>query len=1003
MLAFPISIDTFKKSFLSGAGNVEIGKDGGAWESLFMNDGRFTQAGNEVDDIVDFNVALTNATALTLGRTEGFAIDVGASARSTIRLLWPSGEHPVLESYGLEFISDDQAYLWLVIGASGNASVSGQFAAPPGLKAKIGFGAGGAVRYEFLKRIDTTRRVNEVLPAFFADVVLPQQIDHPCLIPDAGDAVITRLSGYLRLHAGLTFGHSLTGTRDLDISRLDLAIEYALKVAASISFGYRLAGDFEVQATRGTEDGWVRFMVRKSRESTTNFAADLGVTATFDLTGLPKSPNDFIAQVAGTDGEAILKALERARNLSTMDALEGELSRLGKLAVDDLAMKWIGKVLNDDTVNEFFGKVNQVVNEFNELDLRIIHIYEDLLERVTELTEQAPTPGEDFHQKFEQVLNTETGKLKRAVVKLGVDRSDELKSLLNQEGEDTDRLWNLIEAVWEGQPSDILLEQTAFEEFTSFLSEVRIFLEDGVQQEIKALIRTAKEELNLERLFKRLRAVDSPEKLKSLSDKHLKGAVSDFIGKAFDEIEDTEWSDVLIEVRSTLDKIENFKNAWYKKVTEAVSQKFNFGLAHAYSRVSKDAALLDVEIDLNSPSGRDLALKAAGGDFATLLESYKSGAVKIHKGVLTHHLNKSTQLQINILGWSLNRLVTVVQHSKHSIEAQAGGLLHVYADKTYIEQKRTRGSKFKETVASKFLLKTLGSTSQPDHHPAQAIDLQNRQYLVRTLRNMAVEYDLSYEDEHTKAEELRNYLEFGRMMGVVESSFRDDPVAGVIRRLNEEFPDGLGKVSIKYMVKYNPDDLRLAFLLTSDELRQRAQEAMREFVSARYIGMRSNDWDAILGFAYRSPVLADAAMNNELRNKSWAVRLPGWFTGSESGWDETLNSNHRIRLNTLFHTERKYLDRLVAFDKVIDKARVKNVAVPHEELRKAEKEFVEMADDIDRWRANTFFVVFDHLIQSQGKAHRDCAMVFEITPPNGNETIRKILTTKKTPDEAGVA
>ena len=27
MLAFPISIDTFKKSFLEGAGNVEIGKD----------------------------------------------------------------------------------------------------------------------------------------------------------------------------------------------------------------------------------------------------------------------------------------------------------------------------------------------------------------------------------------------------------------------------------------------------------------------------------------------------------------------------------------------------------------------------------------------------------------------------------------------------------------------------------------------------------------------------------------------------------------------------------------------------------------------------------------------------------------------------------------------------------------------------------------------------------------------------------------------------------------
>ena len=388
------------------------------------------------------------------------------------------------------------------------------------------------------------------------------------------------------------------------------------------------------------------------------------------------------------------------------------------------------------------------------------------------------------------------------------------------------------------------------------------------------------------------------------------------------------------------------------------------------------------------------------------LESYASRAVKIHKGVLTHDLNKSTQLQVNILGWSLNRIVTIVQDSEHSIEAQAGGLLHVYADKTYIEQKRESGGKFKETVASRFLLKTLGATFQPEDDSKQAINPKTKQYLVRTLRNMAVEYDLSYEDEHTKAEELRNYLEFGRLMGVVESvesSLRDDPVARVVRRLNEEFPDGLGKVSIKYIVKYNPDDLRLAFLLESDELRQRAQEAMREFVSARYIGMPSNHWDAILGFAYLSPVLAKAAMNNELMNKSWAVRLPGWFTGSESGRSEPLRRNQRIRLQALFRTENKYLDRLVEFDEVIDKARDKNVAVPHKELRKAERGFVEMADNIDRWRANTFFVVFDHLIQSQGRAHRDCAMEFEITPPNSTETIRKILTTKKIPYEAGVA
>ena len=871
--------------------------------------------------------------------------------------------------------------------------------APP----KIGFGAGGGVRYEFLKLIDTQQPVTDILPTFLADVVLPQQIDHPDLIPDAGDAVITRLSGYLKLHAGLTFGHSLTGTRDLAIERLELAIEYAVKVAASISFGYRLAGDFQVQAIRGTKPGWVRLVVRKSRESTTKFAADLGVAAQFDLAGLPKSPNDFIAQVAGADGEAIVKALDRARKLSTMEALEGEFSRLGKLAVDDLAMKWIGKALDDDTVNEFFGKVNQVVNEYDKLDRRIIHIYEDLLERVADLTKQAATPAEDFHRKFQEALNAETEQLKSTLANFGVDGPHALKSLLEQKDKDNDRLWKLIEAVWDGRPSDILLEETAFREFKSVLDEVREFLEDDVQQEIKDVIRTAKEELGLKRLFSKLRAIDSPQELQRLADKHLQGLVSDLIGKAFEEIEDTEFPSVLDQVRSILTKMEEFKEAWYKRVTEAVSQKFDFSLAYAYSRVSEDAALLDVEIDLNSTSGPGLARKAAGGDFAELLESYKSSVVKINKGVLTHDLNKSTRLQVNILGWRLNRIVTIVQDCEHSIETQAGGLLHVYADETYIRQKRESGGRFKESVASRFLLKTVGAVLQPEDDPAQAIDPKSKQYLIRTLRNIAVEYDLSYEDEHTKAEELRNYLEFGRLMGVVKSSSEDDAVAGVVRKLNEEFPDGLGKVSIKYFVRYNPDDLRLAFLPQSDELRHRAKEAMREFVSARYIGTPSNNWDAILGFAYRSQKLADAAMKNQLTNKSWAVRLPGWFTGSESGRLETLRHDQRIRLKALFQTESKYLDRLVAFDEVVDKARDENRAVPHAELLKAEEGFVAMADDIDKWRANTFLVVFDHLIQSQGKAHRDCAMVFEITPPNGAGTIRKILTTKKAPNEAGVA
>ena len=131
MLIFPISIATFEKSFLGGAGTIRIETDRDVWESLFENHRRFTQADDQVDDIVDFKVALIGEIPLTLGSDDGFAIDVDASAKHTIQLLWPNGDHAILESSGLEFSNDRQAYLRLVLTASGNASVSGEFAAPP--------------------------------------------------------------------------------------------------------------------------------------------------------------------------------------------------------------------------------------------------------------------------------------------------------------------------------------------------------------------------------------------------------------------------------------------------------------------------------------------------------------------------------------------------------------------------------------------------------------------------------------------------------------------------------------------------------------------------------------------------------------------------------------------------------------------------------------------------------------------------------------------------------
>ncbi len=977
MLSLPISSGTFRRSFLGGDGDLQISSDGDVWKKLVENGLRFEKDPGKVDQVADLKVGVNSAKTLDLGDKAGFnlAVSGGAEAVHQIQLIWPNGGNEALEDYELAFEEgQEQVYLRLLLSGRGNVSAAGGFQAPAGVKVKFGVEAGGGVAFEFLKRCDATERADKLIRGLFEGVILPQQLNTAeavASIPAAGDLVITRLSGYLGLSAGLTWGYSLTGSKSLDIRDLALDLDYAVKLAASVSVGYRLAGDFEVQARRGSGDGWVRFTVRKSRQSEFNFAADLGLEGKFDLNGLPASADDFITKLAGADAEGVLRGLEKARKLSTLEALEAEVNRLARTAIDDLAMKWLDRALDNDSVEEFFGIIGRVVAEYDGIDKRIIQIYEDYLGRIPQLTETL------------RLLST-------------IEDPDSLKQLFGKTGVAINgRAWDLTKLVWGEGLYDLLLRQEEFSRFQSFVQEANNFLQDDAKARVRDFIATVKKTLQLEPLFGKLRQIDSPEKLRNLADQKLKGLAELLVGRAFDELKGTDFDKALKELHKTLEGIEKFKEQWYAKLRAAASQNFTLELSYAYSRASTRQALLDVEINLADPSGPELASHASKGDFAKLLQGYTSAAVRIHRGVLTHNLTKSAQLQVNVLGWSFDRLVKVVQNSEHSIEAQPGGLLHVFTSAVSIEQRKTiqDRDKFKETVASRFLLKTAAASIQPEGDAAAAIDPRTKSYLMHTLRSMAVDYDLTYEDERTKAEELTLYLQFARLMGLLPHlADGTDAVAALARQLNEQFPKGLGKVSVKSVVRYDDQSVRNAFLFSGDTLRALAQETMRAFIAARFTGMSQRDWAARIGFAYQSQKLADASRNNELVNKPWSVTLPPWFTRSAPQKVELTQPIKQV-LDSLFRMEKRYLDRLVAFDQLIDQVQKEKTAVPRDELEKASREFGEMADDLDKWRENAFFAVFDRLVQvgSGGKGRRDSVMILEIQPP-GSEIIRKILT-----------
>ncbi len=969
MLIFPINTETFKKSFLSGDGQIELQSDQDLWMTLVATGGKFLPNINRVAGV---NFKLKNDGKFQFGGG-GMKLSLGAGPTHQIQLIWPDEDEKLIEALGLsEFLTEDKLCVRLVLGANGEVSAEAKI--PVGaLSATFGIGAGGNVAYERLKIYDAEKSAGAILADLFEGLRLPQQIDSAAEVPEAGEVLITRFGGYLKLRAGMNWGYELSGSRSFEINQLNLDLDYALRAMAAVSVGYSMAGDFSIEARRGSSAGWVRFVVRKNRDSQFNFAADFGFDGGLDLKGLPRSADEFLIRLIGADAGSVLGYFHLARKYSSLDALEKKLTGTIKGFVHDWSQDLIGKALSDQTLDDFLKAASKVAEMYNELDTRIVDLYHTYLDKIPQL--------------------------RRALSLLaGVSNPAELAELTETDDEDEKEAamdaWEIAEILWGTNVYPLLLLNEEFAKFSQFVRKVQSFVEDDATKPVRDFIAKLKAALPLDSLFEKLGEIKTADQLKQLGDEKLQDLAGRLIGKAFGEIKQGELDGAAKTLQANLNRIEKFKHNWYARLTEAVNHKFTFDLHYAYTRASRSAQLIDAELDLNHPEGQRLARLAAAGDFAELIERYNSRFVKLHQGVLTHSTSRSAHVQINVLGWGYDSLKQLAQNAEHTIEPASGGLLHVYATETSIKQRVTQGRKFKETVESNFLLRTIGETFQREGDASGAVDPKTREYLIKTLRSLAVQYDLLQSDEQTTADELTRYLDLAEFLGLLTKQSR----ATFAGDLTRQFPDGLGEVKISYVVRYNDEALRSAFTaISGDDLRELARQTMRQVIAAKYTGMKQTAWLARVGFAYLSPSLHeifDREGFTGLRQIK-TVTLPAWFTKG-APMKVGLSATDIQLLTTLCNIEKSYADRLVKLDKVLDRALKDGKPIPEDELKEAARKFVEMADDLDEWRENAFFAIFDKIVQAalkdegQGRAQRESAMVLEITPV-GKKKVTKVL------------
>ncbi len=951
MARIPVPIRA-ARNFLAGSGSFEFASDGDAWSRLISRNQPFAR---DVDAVAEVKFGADVTRDFSFGRRRGLTLRLKAGNLHQAEILWPERDPELLRQYGLS-LPPGRIYARVVLRAEGSAGADAGFPAGP-LSATVGITAGGAVCYErWIQRPEDTP-ARQLLAELYGGIRLPQHVDEAAEIPEPGELLVSRFRGYLRANSGLNWGYSITGTKDdLSANRLNLDLDYKLRALAAVTIGYKLAGEFQLEARAGSEPGWVRFVVRKSRESQTGLAADFAFDADLNLRGLPASADEFLSRLLGTHADRALELFDRARAYADLKGLEEAAGKLLKNVLRRYSQEVLNIALSDSTVQEFLARMRQVTGAYAALDRRIIDLYKDVLEGAEEDTKKIlPVIDLILGQGSRQDLLALSGSAGFA------DAIDLLRRLYNE------RL------------SDVLRDDAQFAEAAALLSKARSFLRGEAEREVKAWIDLVKAELPVNELLRQLGRVDSPEEIRTLADEKLQGLVEQLTGTAFHRLSKSDAAAVFELVSNNLERVQRFKEQWYKRLREAVQQSFRAKLHLAYTRSRANERLLDVEIRLDGRRGRRLARAASRGDFGEILESFDTSVVRIHRGLFTEELKSAAHVKVNVLGWGMEGVLSVVLDTEHAIEPQGGGLLHVYSSRGYVEKRKKSGWRFQEELAGRFLIQALGETFQADGGTY-------RPYAVDVLRSMSAQHTLLQRDENTTVRELAEYLRLAAAIGLLD----DDP-ALYAGRLAEDCGGNLGAVAVSYSVQFGVESLKSAFHFSGEVLEAHARNAMRDFILRKYGALRATDWLARVGFAYASEQAYRWYRQGALRQNLKAVVLPAWFTGNAAPLTVRLSGEMVALVETLFRHEDTFVKSLLALDGVVDDA-MRGKPIRFDSLNRALEQFLKSVRNLQQYDSSAVTAIFDRLIQigSGGAAPRDSAVLIEVTPRQGPLAGQKI-------------
>ncbi len=906
------------------------------------------------DDTVKLGVAASTSVEL---------VSVFSSAQGgTAELLKANGIGQFFERGA----NADKVVLGLVIGGSAQFTASGSFNYSA-LKSGITLNAGGNGGYSYLRALDKTLSIEQLLPEFFSAMRLPEQTRGPM---QAGEAISLRYGGYLKLAAEVSAGYQLAGTKSIALGGLALSEKYGLSVIGKVGLTAGIAGQFSIVVTGADDlDGWARVRVHRQKSRSFGIAADVNVGFQNQLEHLPPTANEFLGAALGVNARNFLSLFEKARDLADFEKFKAAIDGLAQRYVSEYVKKGFDQLASIDEFKAFLNRVNLVVASYEQVGDRAVALFDRYFEQLPELTA--------FLQKIQELETEGLEKLRKEINPM---------------------TFNMLSQLTDGDPLAFLLKQVtiggkkvgALAELKGRSGSVLNLITAAAHEEIRNVVALAKQSFGIDKFFRELAGIDTVEELQSVANEKAGQFVSRLVGRTLDSA--TNLKEALKEVRAVLDNLESFKNKLYANFKEALNSSYRVALHAEYSRASESDALVDVLINLSENKGADLLGQAGKGNFEEILICSDTNLVRLREGVFTHRVRRESAFKVNIIGWHLNynyagfdRVITETE--QRLIPSDRGITILTTAD-LRLERMRKRQT---QEMHMNFLLRALGESAK-----VVRSDGRTTAYLIEALSSLTARYELNFTDADTTTPELQDYLSFARDLGL-------DKQGATLESLDPLLPraanGGFGNVRASYDVRFGEKSVTalLAIRELADDKELLIRTAMRRILLSNYLKSAAlHD----VAFAYATPGVFSifdqegfAQFGNHFE-RAFKVQL---FDSSIAAPATVVLDRTELQfLITLYNIENSMIDAIKDLVKVL----AAGVPIDPPGFEKKLGRFGDALQDFDRFDqttndhgigTSTIFSMFDMLVRLASPDGAANVAVLRLTTTANQQEVEKLF------------